>query len=151
MYTQKNEKIICRWLYRSQNGYDGFDWVDINTTAALCEDTEGRQHLYLDCYDDSARNVLITACDVGFNPLFYMLGLDECIKDVIYEHCLALEIELASKCNYYDQLDELEQLEVRMNIIKYMRDVVSAKQPFMIHQYTGDEKIPFNVWISKDL
>lgn len=151
MRTKKYEKVIAMWCYSAQNGYDGFDWIDIESIDALCEDTNGNLHLYLDCSyaNENDENILITSFNIGFNPLFYMMGLNECVEDLLNEYCMAMELELYDRQNYMDELDELEIWKVKSNVLKHMLSVVSLECDYLIHEFQPDEGVPFRVWIGR--
>lgn len=154
MWTKKYEKVIALWGYCAQSGYDGFDWIDIDSKAALCEDRHGNYHLYLDCSytndnDDTDKQILITSFNVGFNPLFNMIGLNECIEDLLNEYCMMLELELYDRQKCIDELDDLELWEVNSNVLKHMRSVVSLECDYLIHEFSTDEGVPFRVWIGR--
>lgn len=150
MHTNKNEEVIAIWGYTALNGYDGFDWIDVDSCAVLCEDSNKIIHLYLECnYDSQNQKVLNTSFEVGFNPIFNVIGLDNCIEDVLNEYCMFLELELYDKNNYEDYLDELELWEVKSNILRHMRSVISNETDYWIHDFPSDEGIPFRVWVSR--
>lgn len=156
MHTQNYEKVIALWSYCAQSSYDGFDWIDIKSVAGLCEDRHGNYHLYLDCSytnnnDDTDKQILITSFNVGFNPMFNMIGLDNCVEDLLNEYCMAMELELYDKQKYIDELDELELWEVNSNVLKHMRSVVSLESDYLIHEFPPDEGVPFRVWVNRFL
>ena len=150
MRTQRYETVIATWGYCASSGYDGFDWIEVDSIVALCEDVHGDFHLYLDCtYDNTDEEILITSFNIGFNPLFNMLGLDECVEDLLNEYCLMLELELGDKKKYEDELEELELWEVKSNVLRHMLDVVSLKSNYLIHEFPVDEGVPFRVWVKR--
>ena len=156
MRTKKGEKVLAMWSYSATNGYDGFDWVEVDCIAALCEDCHRNYHLYLDCSyandnDESDERILITSFNIGFNPLFIMIGLDECVEDLLNEYCMMLELELYDRHHYADELEELEFWEVKSNVLRHMLNVVSLEYDYLIHEFPPNEGVPFRVWINRIL
>ena len=162
MKNQKRETVVAIWSYGSLSNYDGFDWIDVDNVAALCQDENENFHLYLDCYNKENESMydwvqcysndsdsLYVSFDIGFNPIFLMNGLDKCVEDILNEYCLILELELADKEHCEDELDELDLWEVKSNVLKHMRNVVSLHDSYLIHEFPVEEGVPFRVYVNK--
>jgi len=146
MYNQKYEEVLHIWRYSCQNGYDGPDWIDVDSYTVLCKDSKNEFHLYMECIYDEEQQTITTSFDIGFNPLYFLLGLDDCIEELIQEYVLTFELQLSDRKNWYDDLDELEQMEVKMDLLKHMRDATKDRSNYIIDDIPIDSKYPFRVW-----
>lgn len=78
--NQKNERVIATWHYCATNGYDGFDWIDIDSHVAVCADQSQKLHIYLICdLPTDNRRIITTTFDIGFNSMF-ILDLNSSIE-----------------------------------------------------------------------
>lgn len=145
--NQKNERVIATWHYCATNGYDGFDWIDIDSHVAVCADQSQKLHIYLICdLPADNRRIITTTFDIGFNSMF-ILDLNSSIEKIIMEFCLALELALNDVSKYFTDLDNFERQKIQTDLLHHMRNVISNQSNYMMDDLAEDETIPFQVWI----